>query len=501
MTFAKRTGLIAAGQAAVKLTQLVIAVVLVRLLDPVAWNETAFLLSIYLAGTTIGTLNLHHGIVFFLPRIPAEQQARFVRQTVLVLLTIGVAIAVGLALAAPLLSGGRLGDPGRLPPLGLAIALELPSTTFAMLLVALERFAGAALWDLVGTAIVVLGTVVPVLAGAGVTGIVFGLVAAGAIRLVAGLLIAHSVLPRSGRARMPGLLTSQLRYGLPLGLTLAVAMSNRLVDKWLIAIFRPGDFGVYAVAAQEVPLLAVLPYAGGTALIAALVDAFRRGDRADAHRRWVGLTADMSSVVVPLSIALVLLAPEAIVAAFGREFEAGVVPFQIFTLITLHRVAEYGMLLRAADRGGDLVRVALVTLAANAVLAGIGAATAGMIGASLGTLAASAIGWWYALRQIGRALDVPIRSAFAWPVWTRLVIAATLAAALAQAMATLLTDTLGAGAAVKLATYLVVVTPVVVGLRLRPATPLGNRAAPRSVTTPVPPGELGEGLSVSGGVT
>ena len=43
-SFARRTGLVAVGQASVKATQLVVAVLLVRMLSPAEWNQTAFLL-------------------------------------------------------------------------------------------------------------------------------------------------------------------------------------------------------------------------------------------------------------------------------------------------------------------------------------------------------------------------------------------------------------------------------------------------------------------------
>lgn len=466
-TLARRTGLLAIGQTAAKLTQLVVAVVLVRLLEPAAWNEAAFLLSIYLAGTMIGTLNLHHGIVFFLPRLPAGHHRRLVVRTVLLLLGVGALITLALTLAAPVLSGGRLGDAARLPYLGLAIAVELPGATVAMTLVAVGRFAAAAAWDLVGAAVVVTGAVLPVLGDHGVGGMVGGLVAAGAVRLAIGVGVVVAVLPRRDRAPAPRLMRSMLAYGLPLGLTLAVAMSNRLVDKWLIAAFRPGDFGVYAVAAQEIPLLSVLPYAGGTAVVATLVEAFRRHDPGSAHRAWLLLTSRMSLLVVPLSTALILIAPELLVLVFGAAFAAGVLPFQIFTAITLHRVAEYGMLLRAADRGRELVAVAIVTLVANLVLAAIGAASAGLVGASIGTLLASGLGWAVVLRRIARALDVPIGDAFAWRAWLRTLAIATAAAIAAHHLAHALTDDLLVLLLVKVATFAALVVPVLAGGHLR----------------------------------
>lgn len=459
--FAKHTSFVAVGQASVKLAQLILAVVLVRLMEPTEWSETAFLLSIYLVGTTIGTLNLHHGVLFFLPRVAADQRRSLVAQNVRLLLAVGVAIAVVVGALLPAVSSGSLVHQRHLVWLGISIGLELPAACVAMTLIATKNYGRVAIWDLAGTTLLLLGTVGPVAAGYGVGGLVVGLGVVSAIRLAAGWCVVRRTLPGSPRPLRSGLLAEQLRYGLPLGLTIAVAIINRSVDKWLIGVFAPEDFGTYAVAAQEVPLLAVLPYAGGAVVAASLVDSFRRAELDVAHRRWIELTSAMSGVVVPVGMALVLIAPDAVPLVFGERFSAGVLPFQLFTIVTLHRVAEYGMLLRAAGRTRELLQVAGVTLGANALLAAVGAATWGMIGASMGTLIASGLGWVLALHHIAAALDVSVRRAFPWQTWSGCVAVSAMAAVLAAA-ASAVVDARGLPAvAIELCVFGALVAPAI----------------------------------------
>ncbi|MDW3214418.1 MAG: lipopolysaccharide biosynthesis protein [Ilumatobacteraceae bacterium] len=476
--FVRRTGMLAAGQAAVKSTQLVLAVVLVRILSPTEWNETSFLLSIYLAATVIGSLHLHHGLLYVVPRVDVELRRSLVLRNIALLLVVGVAIAVLLTAAAPLVSGGRLGDAAHLPWLGLAIALELPAASVAMTLVADQRFGSAALWDVAGTALVIVSTVVGATMWSGAGGVLGGLIASGTARLVGGLWCVWSVLPRGGRAPT-AVLARQLLYSIPLGLTATVSILNRLVDKWFIAVFDAGNFGVYAIAAQEVPLLAVLPYAGGTALVTALIGAFQHGEIGVARAHWLHLTMTMSAIVVPLGTAIILIAPELLTVVFTSEFSTGVVPFQLFTFVTLHRVAEYGMLLRAAGRTRDLLVVASITLGSNVLLAGFGAWLGGMTGASIGTVIASGIGWWVALRFIAAALEVPVRDAFAWRAWLSCVAIATLAAVVAQVTADLWTDGVAARLIIKLAIFVAVFTSGLRWWRTQPGS-----APPTAVTAP-----------------
>lgn len=483
----RRIGLLTVGQAAVKTTQLVLAVVLVRILSPAEWNETAFLLSIYLAGTVIGSLHLHHGLVFVLPRIDGNERRSLVMRNIAILLAVGALIALALTLAAPLVSGGRLGSASHLPWLGLAIALELPAGCIAMTFIAGEHFGPAALWDVAGAALLIGATVFGASTGAGVGGVVGGLLIAGAVRLLAGLLCVANLLPRGG-SPPTSVLVRQLLYSVPLGLTVAVSMLNRLVDKWFVAVFDTGNFGVYAVAANEVPLLAVLPYAGGTALTTALIGAFQRGEIAVARAHWLHLTMTMSAIVVPLGTAIILIAPEMLTSVFTADFRAGVVPFQLFTLVTLHRVAEYGMLLRAAGRTRPLLAVASVTLATNAVLAGLGAWLGGMTGASIGTVLASGIGWWVAIRYIATALEVPVRDAFAWQTWLGCVAWSAFAALTAQ----IATDLIAGGTSARISTKLIVFVSVfAAGLRWWRTLP--RSAPPSAVTVP----KLGASVSRS----
>ena len=470
--------MLAVGQTAVKTTQLVLAIVLVRVLSPTEWNEAAFLLSIYLAGTVIGTLHLHHGLLFVLPRVDAGDRRSLVMRNVVLLLTVGAVIGVGLTLAAPVITGGRLGATTHLPWIGLAIALELPAASVAMALVSAERFGAAAWWDVAGTALLIGCTVVGAASGLGVGGVIGGLVVAGAARLVVGLACVASTFPAGGRATT-AVLVHQLVYSVPLGLTATVSMLNRLVDKWFVAVFDTGNFGVYALAAQEVPLLAVLPYAGGTALVAALIGAFQHDEIAVARAHWIHLTMTMSAIVVPLGTAIILIAPELLTSVFTADFEAGVLPFQLFTLVTLHRVAEYGMLLRAAGRTRALLVVSSVTLATNAVLAGLGAWLGGMTGASIGTVVASGIGWWVALRFIAAALDVDVRRAFAWQAWLSCVAIAAVSAVAAQ----FVTDLWADGAAWRITGKLIVfVTAFAVGLRWWRSQP--RSAPPAAIIAP-----------------
>lgn len=433
--FARRTTLLGLGQVAVKGSQVLITIALVRMLAPDVWTATAFLLSVHLACTTVGSLNLHQSLLFFLPRAEGAHQRAVIVRTQLLLTGIGMVLGI-----AVVTLGGRVAPPAyqvhaALPLLALAIGAELVGNTLSPALIAADRIRAAAGWDVAMSSLQVM-----LVAGGGMAfgtavGVTASLAAAAAVRMVLCVLATWAWFGPGGGELGLGLLGRQVAYCAPLGLALVVSVLNRSIDKWLVAAFSPGELGSYAVAAQEIPLVTILPTAGGIAVAARIATAFRDGAIGDARTIWYSQSAALTQVVVPTSMLLVLVAPEAMRAALGAGSGAAVVPFQLFSAITLHRVAEYGLALRCADRTPDLVRASVVLLVANAALASFGASRFGATGAAAGTLAANVVAWGYALALVGRAFGCSVARVFPWSAWSGWLAASMGAASVASVAA------------------------------------------------------------------
>jgi O-antigen/teichoic acid export membrane protein len=235
------------------------------------------------------------------------------------------------------------------------------------------------------------------------------------------VLFARSVDTQARRATRTRFL-EQLWFCVPLGVALAAGTLARVVDKWLVATWSPDQIGMYTVAAQEVPVLPVIPYAGGVAIAVSMVEAFRSGRIEKAHGLWFEQIRSVSRIVVPASFFLLVIAPVVIPNLFGSRYVAAVLPFQVFAVIGLHRVTEYGMVLRASGRTGDLVRSSIVLLGATLVLGVPAAAFGGIVGVSLSTLAAFGIAWWWILGRVADAFGRRRTDVFPWTTWLSLVV-------------------------------------------------------------------------------
>jgi len=426
----RRTALLAAGQALSKGGQLAGALILVRVLAPDEWARMALLVTVYAAATSLGTLNLHQGLVYFAARTPRAERRQLAVSSSAMLAASGAAAAAIVLAAAPFLgeSGFDLG--AELAWVALAILFEIPAAGAAQLLLADERPGLAALWDVGQAAMLLAALVAPPLAGLGVRGAALALVGQAALRLAA---YATLVARLPGRWRGLGLAhaRAQLRYGLPLGAALAASALSRQVDKWLVAALDPDQFGVYAVAAQEVPLLPVLPFAIGAALATRMVRSFQLGRIERAADYWLAQTTRMSVVVVPAAVGVILAGREIMVLLFTPAYADAALPFQLYSAILLHRVAEYGLILRAAGATRALLSSAALLLLLNAGLGAILTALVGAPGAAAAALCAHLGSWVWALRCIALALELPFRAVFPWRLYGQVVAVSATAGAIA----------------------------------------------------------------------
>ena len=424
----RRIGWLTFGEGVARTGQVLSAILLVRFLAPSAWNIIALGLSVYLVAVTIGSLNLEHSILFFLPQLTQHQTNRLLHQTVNLLRLSGFICGAGIVLVQA--STGVLGTMGIAVCLACAVACELPTVVMTPTFIARGEERYASMWGSSHALIQFLALMIPTLCGFGATGIAYGLAASGFIRLTSFTIVFRRYVDGE-HVHTPGLLKRQLYFCAPLGVALAAGVLTRSIDKWLVAWHEPLKVGIYSIAAFEVPILAVLPYAGGAAIAVSMVTMFHNDQVSSAHSVWWNQARMMSLVVVPLTVGLVVIAPELFEILFSHSYRTSVLPFQIFTLIGLHRVTEYGAVLRAAGRSVEIVYSSLILLGSNLVFGYIGLQVHGLVGLTMGSVLAFSVAWVWILSRLKNVFDVSMRHVFPWSAWGSSVVISCVTAAFA----------------------------------------------------------------------
>ena len=415
-----RTAWLVLGQSVIRTGQIAIAVLLVKFLAPSEWNSIALALTVYLAAVTIGSFNLEHSILYFLPTLTNDQAERLFARTVRSLAVVGL-IAAGIILLisqySVLLASSNAGV-----LVAIAVACELPTVIAGPALISRGRVRDAGLWDCTFGILQVAFVVLPAIFASGAAGVLQGLALASVLRFIAFVSIFRRDVLTRWDSTEAHLFRRQILYCAPLGVALATGVLTRTIDKWFVAWKLPSSVGIYAIAAQEVPVLAVLPYASGAVIAVTMVKHFMDGDHQSSFKLWSQQVKTMCRPVIALTFLVVCIAPEVFEIALAPTYRESVLSFQIFTVIGIHRVTEYGAVLRAVGRTKEIVMSSVILFGLNACFAGVGLFLHGIVGLTLGSVLAFAVAWIWMLCRVADVFHLSLGKVFPWATWSGFVV-------------------------------------------------------------------------------
>lgn len=422
------------------LVELGTVILLVRLLTKDAMAVIGFLLLVYQTARSFATFGFPESVFYFFEKVEPRCRRVVAVRTVGTLAALGALTALvllGLAAAAPHLlrnwSHANIALLQELLPwLGLVALLEIPTWPMNNILLALDRQKSASWYQILTSVASLLALVGPVLLGFEIAVAVYGLVLYAIARFVLSVIWFQAVLPGPGAPLPPGTFAEQVRFSVPLGLNTLSARINKYIDKFVVSVLLPAAaFAEYQVGGQELPLITAIPYAVGSVFISRYVSLQLAGERDAVIDLWYRSIEGVSLVVVPAAVLFIAVAHDFITLVFGAQYAPAVLPFQIYTLILLHRVTQYSTILQAYADTRSILRLTLIILVVNLVLSVPLTMLLGLPGPALATLLSSLAGWYLYLRRIGHHLQVGLGEAFPWRFYLRVVAVAAMAGAVA----------------------------------------------------------------------
>ncbi len=236
---------------------------------------------------------------------------------------------------------------------------------------------------------------------------------------------------------------------LPLGITdIAGAIAQRFDRLLVLAYFSPEVFAEYQVGAWQIPFVVNIPYVVGTACAAPMRELFASERGAEAVALWRASIHQVALVVVPISVVF-LVAAEAVVELLFTAAYLGAVPvFICYTLLTMMRVAAFGVVLVAARRPRDLLVAASLGLLVSVVLAVVAVFWLGPIGPAVAAVVAYVPAAAFYCRRIADAAGIAVRRTFPIRTYLRICACAAVPGLLAGWTITQFTFTVAAELAV-----------------------------------------------------
>lgn len=429
-TLARKTGVVVASRLLTSAIDLATGIALVRLLAKSDFAVLSFLLVVYGTARYVATLGFPDSVFFFFERVAKGARRAFVLQTCAILAATSLVSAGGILLfstfAPDVLSGWSPAERAAvlryLPWMAFVAALEIPTWPTTNVLLALDRQRDAGLYEMLTSALTFTGLVGPLALGLGVDVAVYGLAAYAVLRFVGSLAWLWRVLPPHGERLPAGLLRSQVTFAVPLGLNALVGRLSKYVDRFVVSALLPAAaLAEYSVGAQEIPLVAVIPAAVGSVLISRYVALQLADQKAELLGLWYRSIEKTALVVVPITVLFIASAPDFVGALFGDGYGGAVVPFQLYSLIVLHRVTSYGGILQVFGDTRGLLTITVSLLFVNAALAVPLTLALGINGTALAAVLANGVSWALVLRRIGGHLGLPARRVLPFPFYLRVL--------------------------------------------------------------------------------
>ncbi|MBS1123583.1 MAG: polysaccharide biosynthesis protein [Deltaproteobacteria bacterium] len=384
--------------------------------DTTAFAYVATILLLFDTSYALGSLGLADAVFFFVGR-DHQRAPTVVRQTSFLLLVmavpvIAVAIAVGVSLSKP-----DVDLVPALPWIALALLFAMPTQPAINQLLARRRARAASVLQTSYAALNALAIVAPAIFGLEVTWTPILLAIATSLRLVVHLWLLRRVFPRLDDT--PWLvgheLRELLRFSFPAGLAQLCGKLNPQIDKYVVNILLSTEiFGIYTAASWELPLISMIPYAIGAVMQVRYVELFANRRTEDLRTLWFANALKTSLVVFPLTIVVLVIAPELVELLFGASYARATLPFQLFTAVLLHRVASYGAMLQAINQTRALLVASVLLVTTNAILTFPLTYLFGYPGAALATLLSSVPPWLWTLSRIAEAMSVGLGRVLPW---------------------------------------------------------------------------------------
>lgn len=394
-------------------------VIVVNLLSETDFAILSYFLMVYEIAKNVATLGFPESIFYYFERVSKNSRRAFAVQTTAILFLTASIAAIGIVLYKFLIPFVLPNFTQQsiqiiqeyLPLIALIAVLEIPTWPVNNILLALERQKEAGWYQIITSIFSFTAIILPLWLGFPFVYAVYGLLTYAIIRFVVSFVWVSLVIPEGPIRQEEATVKEQVVFSIPLGISSLVNQFNKYIDKYLVFFFFGEAIAAnYGVGANEVPILRVIPFAVGSVLISRYVNFNFNNKREELLSLWHKSIEKVALLVIPLTILSIVAAKELIPVLYettDTDYSRAVIPFQIYNLIILIRVAHYGGILQAFGDTKGILNLSLTLLAINLGLSIPATYFFGIVGTALATLIANIINWYFILRKVGRHMDIP----------------------------------------------------------------------------------------------
>lgn len=354
-------------------------------------------------------LGVPQSLYYFLPRHEGGARRAYLGQTLIWLAGAGALVTCFLLAATPVIEwvGGPELSAMRVP-MALFAGCLLGAGALEAALTAQGRPGAAAIGYVASDVLKTAAFIVPAVLGFGLEGVLWGAAAFASLRLVAAWIVLsrRTVETEGAPFFQKSLFREQLRYALPYGGAMLLAMPQQQFHQYVVSISSsPEIFAIYAVGCFNLPVVDLL-YTPTTELLMYRIGELSRLGRpdeeaADAFREAVG---KLAYVFLPMAAGLFAIAPSFLSLLYTERFLGAAPIFRIALLVVVLACFPVDGVLRAKAKTRLLLLSNVAKIGFSVPLTLLLYEAMGPIGAMVGFACSEAIHRFVLLVLAARAL-------------------------------------------------------------------------------------------------
>ena len=396
-----------------------VLVIVVNLITDTELGILSFLLVVYEIAKNIATLGFPESIFYYFEKLAKNLRKAFAIQTTVILFITASIAAIGILVGEWLVPYFLTEFTPEnvqiiqeyLPFIALIVVLEVPTWPVHNILLAIGRQREAGWYQIITSIFSFSAIVVPLWLGYPFLDVIYGLLIYATIRFIGSFIWVSLVIPKGPIRTREVSIKEQVEFSVPLGISSLVSQFNKNIDKLVVLWFFSETVAAnYQVGANEIPILRVIPFAVGSVLISRYVNFSLSNKKEELLSLWHRSIEKVAALIIPLVILSVVLAEEIVPILYeggGVDYSRAIIPFQIYNLIILIRVAHYGSMLQAFGDTKGVLRLSVTLLLLNLVLSIPATYLFGIVGTAAATFVANFINWYFTLKKIGGHLQIP----------------------------------------------------------------------------------------------
>lgn len=426
MKIAFKISVVSLGQLAYSLERIVVFMILSRTLTRIDYGTYQQVWLYYLTISPIFSMGLPNSLLYFIPFSKPEQEKTVVFQTLAILEAIGAIFCIITFFSAPLVAS-NFNNPALVRYLTIFAfypLFALSPRVFSFLMISKDKPVVSAVSSVLFSLISIVLTTIPSIIGLPLIYAFYGSLAGSVIFFIGSLIFLFWYYKDQKFAWDWRLVRSQLFYSIPLGLSSIMGTLTKQLNNIIVSShFTTELFAIYTNGAFEIPFISIITGSLMTVLIPEFTKMLHNNKtKQSVWKIWNDSTIKTAILLFPLTIFLLISAPDIMVAVFSSKYLESTGVFRIYLLITFVRITQYSSLLQAMGKTKVILFTSVLSLAINLLLSMILINTLDLYGpawANVITIYSLAL---VNLLIIRRLLGIPFKLIMPWRQLSKIIL-------------------------------------------------------------------------------